>query len=63
MIVLYCCVQPRSDQRRYTVRKGVLRNFANFTGKHQSLFFNRVAGLQAEGCNFIEKETLEQVSS
>ena len=29
------------------VRKGVLRNFAKFTGKHlcQSLFFNKVAGL------------------
>ena len=28
-------------------RKGVLRNFAKFTGKHlpQSLFFNKVAGL------------------
>ena len=29
------------------LRKGVLRNFAKFTGKHlcQSLFFNEVAGL------------------
>ena len=28
--------------------KGVLRNFAKFTGKHlcQSLFFNKVAGLR-----------------
>ena len=28
-------------------KKGVLRNLANFTGKHlcQSLFFNKVAGL------------------
>ena len=28
-------------------KKGVLRNFAKFTGKHlfQSLFFNKVAGL------------------
>ena len=32
---------------RCYVRKGVLRNFAKFTGKHlsQSLFFNKVAGL------------------
>ena len=30
-------------------RKGVLRNFAKFTGKHlcQSLFFNKVAGLRS----------------
>ena len=30
------------------MRKGVLRNFAKFTGKHQrkSLFFNKVAGLR-----------------
>ena len=43
-------------------RKGVLRNFVKFTGKHlcQSLFFNKVAG---EGCNFIKKETLAQVFS
>ena len=29
-------------------KKDVLRNFAKFTGKHlyQSLFFNKVAGLQ-----------------
>ena len=36
----------RSSHRRCSVRKGVLRNFAKFTGKHlcQSLFFNKVAG-------------------
>ena len=30
-----------------SLRKGILRNFAKFTGKHlcQSLFFNKVAGL------------------
>ena len=40
--------------------KGVLSNFAKCTGKHlcQSLFFNKVAGL-----NFIKKETLAQVFS
>ena len=36
----------RSSNRRHSVRKGVLRNFAKFTGKHlcQSLYFNK--GLQ-----------------
>ena len=35
----------RSSHRRCSVRKGVLRNFAKFTGKHlcQSLFFYKVA--------------------
>ena len=30
------------------MKKGVLRNFAKFTGKHlcQSLYFNKVAGLR-----------------
>ena len=43
------------------VRKGVLRNFAKFTGKHlcQSFFFNKVAGLKPN----IKKETLAQVFS
>ena len=38
----------RSSHRRCSVRKGVLRNFAKFTGKHpcQRLFFNRVGGLK-----------------
>ena len=42
--------------------KGVLRNFAKFTGKHlcQSLF---LINLQARACNFIKKETLAQVFS
>ena len=46
-----------------SVRKGVLRNFAKFTGKHlcQSLFFNKVADLRPEAYNFIKKETLAQV--
>ena len=32
------------------MKKGVLRNFAKFTGKHlcQSLFFNKVAGLRPQ---------------
>ena len=52
----------RSTHQRCSVREGVLRNFAKFTGKHlcQSLFFNEVAGL---ACNFIKKRTLVQVLS
>ena len=36
----------RSIHQRCSVKKGILRNFAKFTGKHlcQSLFFNKVAG-------------------
>ena len=37
--------RDRSSHRRCSVRKGVLRNFTKFTGKHlcQSLFLNGVA--------------------
>ena len=37
----------RSTRPKVFYKKGVLRNFAKFTGKHlcQSLFFNKVAGL------------------
>ena len=46
-------------------KKGVLRNFAKFIGKHlcQNLVFNNVVGLRPEACNFIKKETLVQVFS
>ena len=56
------CWNSRSNHRRCSVKTGVLRNFAKFTGKHlfQSPFFNKVA---ASACNFIKKETLEQVFS
>ena len=63
----------RSSHRRCSIKKGVLENFAKFTGKHlsQSLFFNKVAGLRLQlhwkrdsgMCNFIKKETLAQVFS
>ena len=48
----------RSSCLEVFCKKGVLRNLAKLTGKHQwqSLFFNKVAGL-------IEKETLAQVLS
>ena len=38
----------RSSHLRCSVRKGVLRNFAKFTGKHlcESLFFNKISGLR-----------------
>ena len=38
-------LRGRSSHRRCSVGEGVLRNFANFTGKHlcQSLFLNKVA--------------------
>ena len=37
-----------SSYQRCSKKKGVLRNFSKFTGKHlcQSLFFNKVAGLK-----------------
>ena len=39
----------RSNHWRCSVKKGVLKSFANFTGKHLcfSLFFNKVASLKA----------------
>ena len=46
-------------------KKGVLINFAKFTGKHrcQNFSLNKVAGLRPEACKFIKKETLAQVFS
>ena len=40
--------QFRNSHRRCSLRNGILRNCAKFTGKHlcQSLFFNKVAGLR-----------------
>ena len=46
----YCEVyeNTRSSHQRCSIIKGVLINFAKFTGKHlcQSLFLNKVAGLR-----------------
>ena len=41
---VYC----RSSHPELFCKKGVIRNFAKFTGKHlcQSLFFNKVSGLR-----------------
>ena len=57
-----CLTVSRSSHQRCSVKKGILRNLAKFTGKHlcQSLFFNKVAG---GAYNFIKKETLTQVFS
>ena len=42
-------ITSRSNHRRCSVKKDVLRNFTKFTGKHlyHSLFFNKVAGRKA----------------
>ena len=39
----------RSSHREAFCKKGILKNFAKFTGKHlcQGLFFSKVAGLRA----------------
>ena len=66
----------RSSHQRCSVTKGVLRNFAKFTGKPlcKSLFFNKVADLRPETlfkkrlryrcfpevCNFVKKEAVTQ---
>ena len=57
----------RSIRPEVFFQKGVLRNFAKFTGKHlcQSLFFNKVAGLKAMAQTLRETgtgETLAQVT-
>ena len=53
----------RSSRPDVFCKIGALRDFAEFTGKHerQSPFFNKVAGLRPEACNFIKKEALAQV--
>ena len=40
--------RSRSSHQRYSIKKGVLRNFSKFIAKHlcQSLFFDKVAGLR-----------------
>ena len=58
-----CCLTfSRSSHQRCSAKKGVLRNFAKFTGKHlcQSLFFNKGAG---GACNFIKKRLAQVFSS
>ena len=47
----------RSSRPEVFCKKGIHRNFTKFTGKQlcQSLFFNKVAGLRPNACNFIKK--------
>ena len=57
----------RSSRPEVFCRKGVLKNFAKFTGKHlcQSLFFNEVTGFNQqfyEFVNFSEHLSLENTS-
>ena len=66
--ILHLLSHPRSSHQRCSVKKGVLRNFAKFTGKYlcQCLFFNKVAGLRpAKFCeiskNFFFKNTFGQL--
>ena len=51
--VIRYCTDNWSSHQRCSMKKGVLRNFAKFTGKYlcRSLFFNKAAGLEA----FIKK--------
>ena len=56
-------VKYRSSHQRCSVKKGVLRKFSKFTGKHlcQSHFLNKVTALRPE--ILFKKETLTQVFS
>ena len=51
----------RSSHLGKFCKKGVLRNFANFIGKHLCQSF--LIKMQAQACNFIKKETLARVFS
>ena len=59
----------RSSRSEVFCKKGFLKNFAKFTGKHlcESLFFNNIASsrpatlLKERLCNFSKKETLAQM--
>ena len=44
---------------RYSAKKDVLKNFAEFTGNYPQ----KSLSLQASVCNFIKKETLAQIFS
>ena len=47
-------LKVRSTRPEVFCKKGVLKNFAKFTGKHlcRSLFFNKVTGLRSVRSNF-----------
>ena len=52
----------RSSHQRCSVKNGVLKNFANFTGKHLCWsLFNKVAGLfSCEICEIFKNTYLEE---
>ena len=47
------CILFRSSGPEVICKKGALKNFTKFKGKHQSqnLFFNKVTGLQGHLCS------------
>ena len=55
-MVTISCDYVLSSHQRCSMKKGVLRNFTKFTGKHlcQGLFLIK---LKAEACNFIKKKS------
>ena len=58
-------VALRSSHQRGSVRKGVLRNFSDFTGKRRARisFLIKLQASGAQACNFIKIDTLAQVFS
>ena len=58
----FCRQFYRSSHRRSSVRKGVLRDFAKFTG-NTCPRVSFLIKLHAQGWNFIKKEVLKQVFS
>ena len=63
VVKIWQLVNDRSSCPEVFCKKGVLRNFAKFTGKHlcQSLFFDKVAGLRP--ATLLKKETQAQMLS
>ena len=56
IIIQWRCLSIINSRSRCSIKKGVLENFAKFTGKHLrlSLFFNKVSGLrQTDRAEFI----------
>ena len=61
--LLYHCFLLREKHPKVFCKKGVLRDFAKFKGKHTCPRISFLIKLQAPACNFIKKETLAQVFS
>ena len=55
----------RRSRQEVFCKKGVLRNFANFTRKHlcQSLFFNKVAGLSKAWTRYSNAKLIKNISN